>query len=288
MTNKIYINGKLLLEQNACVSIFDRSYLYGEGAFETMRAYNGRPAFCDMHYHRLRSNCEKLQIELPLSENAFEHAIVKTLNSNKLKEAFIRVTVSAVGINSGLARPKNMSTNFVIFTRALKERPKAIYQRGASVVLVKSVFGDDPDVAEIKSTNYLTKMLARLEVTKAKADEGIFQNRSGLILEGTASNIFVIKKGRIFTPPLADGCLPGITRWVVMGLAEELGIECVESSIRTVDLKNVDEIFLTGSTTEITPVYEVRGFFKKTTVPGPVTKQLMATYRELISKIGTK
>lgn len=282
MPNKIYINGKLVPEDSASISVFDRSYLYGEGVFETMRAYNGRPAFCDMHYHRLKANCEKLEIELPVDEYAFEHDVVKVVNANKLKDAFIRVTVSPVGLSAGLARPLKMATNFLIFARPFKGRPDETYKTGAKIIIVESVFADDPGVAEIKSTNYLTKMIARREVVSKKADEGIFQSRDGFLLEGTATNLFAVKKGRVFTPPLGDGCLPGITRWVVIGLAEELDIPCKETSLDKADLKGVDEIFLTGSTSEILPVREIVGVTKKTPVPGPITARLMKAYKRLV------
>jgi len=281
--HKVYINGKMFAEANAAISVFDRSYLYGEGAFETLRAYNGRPAFCDMHYHRLRANCEKLSIDLPVDEYAFEHAVIKTINANRLKNAHMRVTVSPVGVSVGIERPSKMKTNIVIFARPLKERPKEHYEKGARIVIVESVFADDPEMSEIKSTNYLTKMLARMEVSRKKADEGLLMNRSGSILEGSATNLFVVKDGVLFTPPLSDGCLPGITRWVVLGLAEGLKIPCRESSLRLTDIKKVDEIFLTGSTAEILPVREVAKLTKKS-APGPVTRRLMKAYKELIVK----
>ena len=281
MPHKIYINGKMILEADAKISVFDRGYLYGEGVFETMRAYNGRPAFCDMHYHRMKSNCEKLKIDLPADEYAFEHAVVKAINANKLKDAYIRVMVSPVGMSIGLARPSKLTTNFVIITRQFEERPRETYEKGAKVIVV-STFADDPDIAEIKSTNYLTKMLARIEVTEAKADEGLFRNRSGLILEGTSTNLFVVKDGILFTPPLSDGCLPGITRWVVMGIAENLKIPCREASLTLSDLKKVDEIFLTGSTTEILPVRELVKTTKKNRAPGQVTQKIMKAYKELL------
>lgn len=282
MPHKIYINGKFVPEISATISVFDRSYLYGEGAFETMRAYNGRPAFCDMHYHRLKSNCERLKIDLPLDEYAFEHAVVKTINTNKLKDAYVRVTVSPVGASIGLARPPQLKTNFVIFAKPFKDRPASLYKKGARLALVRSVYADDPDIAGIKSTNYLTKMLARMEVTEKNCDEGLFQNREGFVLEGTASNLFVVRKNRVFTPPLSDGCLPGITRWVVMGLCEELKITCKEASLYVEDLKSVDEIFITGSTSEILPVREVVKIVRKNNAPGPVTRKLMSAYKDLI------
>lgn len=282
MPNKVFINGRLIQEKQAVISVFDRSYLYGEGAFETMRAYNARPAFCDMHYHRLKSNCDKLKIEMPVDEYAFEHVVVRTINANKLKDAFVRVTVSPVGLSVGLSRPRKLTTNFVIFAKRFKGRDTEVYYKGARLVVVESIYADDPEVSEIKSTNYLTKMLARMEVTGKNADEGLLKNREGIVLEGTASNLFVVKKGKLFTPPLTDGCLPGVTRAAVMGLAQQLKIDCHEASLKVSDLKNVDEIFLTGTTSEVLPVREVTGLVKNLTAPGPVTKRLIKAYKELI------
>lgn len=280
--NKVYINGKLVQEKDALISVFDRSYLYGEGVFETIRAYNGSPAFPDMHYHRLKTNCEKLNIEMPVDEYAFEHVITKTINANKLKEAFVRVTISPVGISIGLAKPAKVTTNFVVIVKPFKPRPTEVYQNGAKIVIVESIYSDGPELAEIKSTNYLTKIIARQEVVDKKADEGVFLNRDGFVVEGTASNIFVVKKNIIYTPPLSDGCLPGITRFVTMGLAEELNVSCKETSFDVNELKFADEIFLTGSTSEILPIKEIVGVVKLDIAPGQITKRLMKAYKRLI------
>jgi len=182
----------------------------------------------------------------------------------------------------GLARPPKMTTNFVLFVKPFKGKPSELYQNGAKLVVVESVYSDGPELAEIKSTNYLTKIIARLEVVQKKADEGIFLNRDGFVVEGTASNIFVVKRGIIYTPPLSDGCLPGITRFVVMGLAENLNISCKETSFDLDELKSADEIFLTGSTSEILPVKEIVGFVKVSPAPGQLTKRLMKAYKQLI------
>ncbi|MBI2091506.1 MAG: aminotransferase class IV family protein, partial [Deltaproteobacteria bacterium] len=208
---------------------------------------------------------------------------IKTINANKVKEAYVRVNVSLIGLSVGFARPPKTKTNFTIFAKPFIGRPDAVYRNGAKVALIESVFADDPEVAEIKSTNYLTKMIARREALDKKSDEGLFQSRDGFILEGTATNLFAVKKGRLFTPPLSDGCLPGITRWVIMGLAENLDIPCKEASLDKEDLKGVDEIFLTGSTSEILPVREVTGLAKKSPSPGPVTAKLMKAYKQLVT-----
>lgn len=277
----VYVNGRFFPPADARVSVFNRGYLYGEGVFETLRAYNGRVAFCNLHYHRLRENCAQLKIDLPLDEYAFERTLTKCLQGNKLRNAYVRVTVSPVGASYGIDRPAKMPTDVVIFCREFQGRPRSKYVRGAEIVLIKSVHGDPPEIATVKSTSYLTRMLARMEIQKAGADEGLLQDREGRVLEGSATNLFLVTNGRLSTPPLADGVLPGITRFVVMGLADSLGIPWREGHVRLANLKRAREIFLTGSTTEILPVRSVRGLTTKK-APGPVTRRLVAAYQQLL------
>jgi branched-chain amino acid aminotransferase len=282
MAKFIYINNKLVQEKEALISVFDRSYLYGEGVFETLRAYNGHVAFADLHYERLRKNCQRLNIDLPIDRHGFEKALNKTLSANNLKDAYIRVTVSPVGASFGLSKPKKMTTNFSIFCKEFKGRPKDLYEKGAKVIIVKSVPSDHPTMADLKSTNYLNKMLARDEVVTAGADEGIFCSTEGRILEGSATNIFIVKDGRLFTPPIKEGVLPGITRSVILNLAEASGLEVNEAPINMDEIKNCDEVFLTGSTAEVLPVRELVELTSKSPTPGPVTKKVMMAYKELL------
>lgn len=282
MAKYIYLNHKLVPEDKALVSVFDRSYLYGEGVFETLRAYNGHVAFSDLHYERLKKNCRYLKIEVPVDKSSFEKALIKTINVNKIKNAYIRTTISPVGASFGLEKPKKTKTNFSIFCKEFTGRPKVLYEKGARVIIVKSAPSDHPSMANIKSTNYLNKMIARNEVIGAKADEGIFCSPDGKVLEGSSTNIFLVKNGRLVTPAVTEGILAGITRNVVLNLAEANGIEASERPVNADELAGCDEIFMTGSTTEILPVKELVNVTTKTPVPGPVTKKIMEAYKRLL------
>ena len=278
----IFLNNKLVPENEALVSVFDRSYLYGEGVFETLRAYKGHVAFSDLHYERLKRNCRRLNIDLPLDKHSFEKALLKTINANNVKEAYIRVTVSPVGASYGLEKPKKLDTNFSVFCKEFSGKPRKVYEKGARVIMVRSVPSEHPLMASLKSTNYLHKMLARDEVIKARADEGIFCTPGGNILEGSATNIFIVKDGELFTPPISEGVMPGITRNIILNLAEANGFRIHETPISMKELKACDEVFLTGSTTEILPVREVIDISDKVPSPGPVTKKMMETYHSLL------
>lgn len=282
MSKFVFINNKVVPEKSATISVFDRSYLYGEGVFETLRAYEGRLPFVDLHYERLKKNCKRLGIDVPVDRAGFEKAIKKTLAANNIKNASIRVTLSPIGASHGIAKPKNMRVNFSIFCSSYTGRAKELYSKGARVIIIKDVPCDHPSMADIKSTNYLNKMLARDQVIKFKADEGVFCTPEGKVLEGSATNIFIVKNKNVITPPISDGILAGVTRNVVLNLAEGKGLDVRESTITMDDLKNSDEIFLTGTTTEILPVKEFIKFCEKKSSPGPVTTELMQAYKDLL------
>lgn len=236
-----------------------------------------------MHYHRLAESCQRLGFSPPIDEYAFEKAIVRTLKANELTSAIVRVTVSIAGDGPSIDRPIKQKTNVVIFCTKLPTKPPLSRSHGASLIVVQSVTGEDPATATIKSTSYLTRMLARREITTAGADEGIILSRDGHLLEGSSSNLFIVKNQTLFTPPISDGLLPGVTRLVIMGLAEQVKVPCIETSLTLDDLAKADEVFLTGSVKEIMPVRCVADIFKKK-VPGVVTKQLIDAYQELVNQ----
>lgn len=280
MTPIVYINGRFVSAQNARIPVWDRSYLYGEGVFETLRVYDGKAAFVSLHYHRLRHCCAQLQIELPLDEQAFTRMLQQLVQKNKFKEAVVRITVSAVGAAFGMDRPPKMEPLITAFCQKFKGKPAEWYEQGAPLIVAKSVIADQVCISVIKSTNYLTKMLARKEAAAAQAADALLTDGQGHFLEGSATNLFMVKKGTLITPPIADGVLPGITRNVVLAVAETLDIPWDESAITERMLKDADEIFITGSTSEVLPIREIRGLCKKR-APGPITRELWNGYGNL-------
>lgn len=278
----VYCNGRFVQEKDAKISVFDRSYLYGEGSFETLRAYDGAIPFLNLHYYRLRENCAALGLDLPLDEFAFGRMLKQLAHRNKLADAYMRVTVSAVGLSLGMDLPRQLPVQVVAFCRPLHERPAKWYSRGAKLVIAKTVTADQPRLAMLKSTNYLSKMFARREANAAGAADALIRNVQGKILEGSASSLFAIRGGRLSTPPISDGILPGVTRSVVLGIADTLLIPWRETHFTEKTLQEADEIFITGSTSEILPIAEVIGICK-TKAPGPITKLLTTAYKNLVT-----
>lgn len=283
MPHIIYCGGRFVQEKDAKISVFDRSYLYGEGSFETLRTYNSHIPFLNLHYHRLRENCGALGLDLPLDEYAFGRMLQQLIHRNKLPDAYVRVTVSAVGLSMGMDIPRQLPVQVVAFCRPLHERPAKWYARGAKLIVAQSVMADQPRLAMIKSTNYLSKMFARREANASGAADALLTDARGRILEGSASSLFAIRGNRITTPPISDGILPGVTRSVVLGIADTLEIPWDETHFTGKTLREADEIFITGSTSEILPISEVVGICKMK-APGPITKLLITAYHNLVAR----
>ena len=276
---KAWINNRLIEESEATVSMFDRSYLYGEGVFETLRCYDDKPAFLDRHYQRLSKNCKRLEIEMPLSEKQFSEAIHALTSANQIKEAVVRITVSTVGASFGVGRPKNPQTGATLFCRPI-ELDQKLFETGVKVLPLQSLINDSPEIAGIKSTSYLTKMLARAEASKAGAYESLLKNSKGHWVEGSRTNFFIVLDRVVITPPLSDGILNGITREVVLEIAAEKKIPHREEHVTDLMLQNAEEIFLTGSTSEVMPVREVIGLCRKEIPKDGLAKKLLVAYRK--------
>ncbi|MBI4124432.1 MAG: aminotransferase class IV family protein [Deltaproteobacteria bacterium] len=276
-----WINGKLVDESKAVLSIFDRSYLYGEGIFETLRCYGGKPAFLDRHYQRLRQNSRRLQIPLTLSEKDLRFAIGRLLKKNKMKEAVVRATVSLQGATFGVEIPKDPKVNLTLFCRPAALDPR-LFEAGVKVFCSQNLINDSPGVADIKATSYLTKMLARAEAAKAGAYETLLKNAKGNWAEGSRTNLFVVLDRTVITPPLSEGILNGITRQVVLEILKEKKMAHREAPITDLMLNNAEEIFLTGSTSEVMPVGEVIGMIIRKTGPFPLAKTLRLEYRRTL------
>lgn len=282
MPHIIYCSGRFGPEKDAKISVFDRSYLYGEGVFETLRAYDSTIPFLNLHYYRLRESCEALGLDLPLNEMAFGRMLRQLIHRNKLADAYMRVTVSASGLSLGMDLPRQLPVQVVAFCRPLHERPAKWYSRGAKLIIAQTITADQPRLAMIKSTNYLSKMFARREANTAGAADALIKDARGRVLEGSASSLFAIRGGRLMTPPISDGILPGVTRSVVLGIADALDIPWREVHFTEKTLQHADELFITGSTSEVLPIAEVIGICKMK-APGPLTKLLTIAYKNLVT-----
>lgn len=278
----IYFNGWLVPEEEAKVSIFDRGFLYGDGLFETMRAYRGKVFKLREHLERLFNSARIISLPISKMLKELEEAVYETLRANNLKDAYLRLTISRGEGERGLDLPLSPCPNIIMVAKPLPPYPKRWYEEGLKAIVVKVRREKDSVLSQIKSLNYLPNILAKLEAKEKGADEGIMLNEDGYLTEATVSNIFLISQGKLLTPSLKSGVLPGITRKTVMELAPPLGLEVSEREVNLSQLMEAEEAFLTNSLREVVPLTQVNGHPIGRGRPGKLTTAIAQAYSRAV------
>ena len=286
--SKIYIDGKFYSEANAKVSVFDHGLLYGDGIFEGIRFYNGRVFRLEEHLERLWDSARSICLEIPMSMREMSEALLETVRQNDLREGYIRLVVSRGVGDLGLNPVRCKRPSVIIITAQITLYSETVYRNGLSVVTC-ATRRTNPSALNpaVKSLNYLNNVMARIEANLAGADEALMLNDAGNVAECTADNVFVIKRGQIFTPPIVAGALRGITRSVVFEIAAELGIKITDTDITRHDVFIADECFLTGTAAEVIPVVKADGRVIGNGKPGPISTRMIARFREMTRATGT-
>ncbi|MFC1963070.1 aminotransferase class IV [Chloroflexota bacterium] len=282
MEEIIFLNGSLLHHTQAKISPFDHGFLYGYGLFETMRAYSGRIFRLERHLDRLIHSAKL--ISLPLGIFDIEEACYDTIKANHLEDARIRLTVS---IGEGEGRPDSPSQpipTMLIVAQSFSSPLAEKYENGFKSMISSISRNSQSLISRLKSLNYMDNILARMEAKMAGADEAILLNESGFLCEGSTSNIFLVSKGKLLTPNVESGILPGITREAVIELAHALRIEVVERKVDVEELSQAEESFLTNSLIEIAPLVKIDDKPISEGVVGGVTERLMVAYRRLVER----
>jgi branched-chain amino acid aminotransferase len=279
---KIYIDGKYYSERDAKISVFDHGLLYGDGIFEGIRAYNGRVFKLKEHIDRLYYSAKAILLKIPISHEAMTRAVVETCRQNKIRDGYIRLLVTR-GIGSlGLNPNRCKRPSVIVIAGKIQLYPPEFYNKGMEIITVPTVRNLHSALnPAIKSLNYLNNILAKIEANNAGVEEAVMLNAEGFVAECTGDNLFIVKDGELLTPPLSAGALYGITRRVVMELAEEEGCRVSEPNLTRYDLFNADECFLTGTGAEIVPVVKIDGRVIGNGRPGPITQKLVTRYHAL-------
>jgi branched-chain amino acid aminotransferase len=284
---KIFLDGKLCNERDAKVSVFDHGLLYGDGIFEGIRAYNGRVFKLKEHIDRLFYSAKAILLEIPMTHAELVKATLDTIRANKLRDAYIRLVVTRGVGNLGLNPRSCKKASVIIIAGKIQVYPAELYARGMDIVTVPTVRNLHSALnPAIKSLNYLNNILAKIEANNAGVEEAIMLNSEGFVAECTADNIFIIKNGAIFTPPLSAGALYGVTRQTVIELAEQFGLKVSEPNLTRYDLFNADECFVTGTGAEIMPVVKIDGRVIGTGKPGALSVKLIEAYKALTKATG--
>jgi len=282
MAELVYLNGSFVSKEQARVSIFDHGFLYGDGLFETMRAYEGKVFCLDRHLKRLLSAIRLLRMPISYGYRELEDAVYSTLRVNGLAEAYVRLTVWRGEGGRGLDPDSCVASNVAIIAREFIPYPEGSYKRGFKAVIVDIRQNRLSPLSRLKSLNFLNNILARMEAKARGADEGLMLNDKGHITEGTVCNLFLVLQRRLLTPSLGSGVLPGITREIILEIAKSQGIKTIETEISPSRLKAAEEAFLTNSLMEVMPLTSVDGKMIGTGLPGPVTRWISRLYQEFI------
>jgi len=278
----VYINGELIPGEEAKVSVFDHGFLYGDGLFETMRAYQRRIFRLEHHLQRLFLSLEYLKFLIPFNFDSLKEAIYKTIEANRLEDAYIRLTVTR-GEGATVPDPATCKApNLIIITREYVPYSSALYQKGYKGKIVGVKPSPHMPTISMKTLNFLNHIIAKMEAKASGFNEGIMVNTDGFVTEGTVSNIFMIKEGSLFTPAKEVGLLPGVTRQAVLEIAEAKGLKTREAKITVNELLMAEEAFLTNALIEILPLVGVDERPLGKGIPGPLTQELMSAYKELV------
>jgi len=289
MTEIIYLNGQLIPRFEAKLSPFDHGFLYGYGLFETMRAYNGHIFRLDSHLTRLRCSAESIGLTHSIltteeGKQSLKAACMATLEANELKDARLRLTVSA-GEGDMTPDPGTCSNPTVLVTaQNIVPLPQERYESGFKAALSSLRRNSQSPLSRLKSTCYIENILARMAARDAGCDESVLLNEQGYLAEGSSTNIFLVSNGALITPCFESGVLPGITRNAVLEIARTSNIKATERWVELNELIEAQEAFLTNSILELMPLVSVEGRPIGTGKPGKLTGDLLFAYRKLVDE----
>jgi len=270
----VFLNGELIPAEKAALPVADRGLLFGYGLFETMRARAGRVFRLEEHYRRLLDGANVLAIVPPLTLDGLRAAIEELTRRNAVEDARVRLTVTA-----GSTPERGEATPSVLITAMpVRDYPPEQYERGMSAIVSSIQRNERSPLSRIKSLNRLDSVLAREEARNRNADEALLLNTCDLLAEGSMSNLFLVVNGRLLTPPVATGALPGITRSAVIELARPAGVDCREADLSIDMLATTEEAFLTGAIMGVMPLTQIDGHAVGSGKPGRVTELLRHRY----------
>jgi branched-chain amino acid aminotransferase len=285
---KIWLDGKLVDESEAKISVFDHGLLYGDGVFEGLRFYNGRVFRLEEHIRRLFDSAHAIVLDLPWTQEEVIKFTCETVAANGLTDGYIRLVITRgageLGLNPYLCKVPSM----FIIASTIKLYPEEHYQNGLAIITCATRRPAPAALMpQVKSLNYLNNIMAKVEAIQANALEAVMLNEQGYVAECTGDNLFLIKNGVLLTPLISDGALDGITRAVILELAEKLNVPFKEKSLTRYDIYTADECFLTGTAAEVIPVVSLDRRVIGTGKPGTFTKRFLEAFHELASTTGT-
>ena len=281
MALKIWLDGKLVDEADAKISVFDHGVLYGDGVFEGIRVYDGKVFELAAHIKRLYESARAIRLAISMSPEELTSAVEQTVKANGVVNGYIRLVITrgegTLGLNPFICQ----NSRIYIIADKIQLYPEELYEKGMKVISATTVRNHPLAIPpQVKSLNYLNNILAKIEALDNDVPEAIMYNHEGYVAEATGDNVFIVRNGIVYTPPVEAGSLEGITRGVVIKLAKAEGLEVVEKNLTRFDLYVCDELFLTGTAAEVIGIVEIDGRVIGEGMPGPVTGLLRKKFFE--------
>jgi branched-chain amino acid aminotransferase len=285
MSLQIYINGEYFSKEDAKISVYDHGLLYGDGVFEGLRSYSGKVFRLQEHLVRLWESARAIALEIPMTMEDLARDVQATVAKNNIQDGYVRLVVTRGSGALGLDPNRCSNPQIIIIADSIALYPEKFYSEGLDLVTASTIRNHPAALSpRIKSLNYLNNIMAKIEGLRAGCVEAVMLNHKGEVAECTGDNIFIVKHGRLLTPPIDAGILEGITRNAVLELARDAGIETAEVAMTRHDLFVADECFLTGSAAEVIPAVKLDGRVIGNGKPGPVTLKLNALFKQLVRK----
>jgi len=281
---KVWLDGELVDQQDAKLSVFDHGVLYGDGVFEGIRVYNGRIFQQEAHVERLFESARKIRLPIEQTRQEIVEAMCETIAANNMTDGYIRLVVTRGSGTLGLSPFKCPRPTTFVIADSIKMYPQEMYDNGMAVIIAKTVrVSADMLDPRVKSLNYLNNICAKIEAIDAGVAEAIMLNVNGNVAECTGDNIFIVKDGKVITPDTNSGILVGVTRQVVMTLARDMGLEVMEQTVTPEDLRSADECFLTGTAAEVIAVTKIDESTIGDGKVGEITTKLLSAFRLMTS-----
>ncbi len=285
MALKIWLNGKLVDQEDAKITVFDHSLLYGDGVFEGIRVYNSRVFELDAHIKRLYESAKAIRLTISISQSELAGAVEETVEANGITDGYVRLVVTRGVGNLGLNPFICKNSCIYIIADTIQLYPEELYEKGMRIVSATTVRNHPLAIPpQAKTMNYLNNILAKIEALDNDVPEAIMYNHEGYVAEASGDNVLIVKDGVIYTPPAEAGALPGITQSIVIKLAKEENLQVVEKNLTRFDLYVCDEFFLTGTAAEVIGIVEVDGRMIGDGKPGPITSLLRKKFFEYTRK----
>jgi branched-chain amino acid aminotransferase len=286
---KIYLDGTFVDAAEAKVSVFDHGLLYGDGIFEGIRLYQGNVFRLEEHLERLWYSAKAIMLEIPISRQEMAEAVCESCRQNGLLDGYIRLVVTRGVGDLGLSPWLCSKPTVFIIADKISLYPPEYYTTGLAIVTVPTRRVSPAALPPtVKSLNYLNNILAKIEARQAGAPEAVMLNEQGYVAECTGDNLFMVHKGRLYTPPEQQGALKGITRGSIVDIAAGLGLPLMERELTRYDFWNADECFLTGTAAEVVPVVKLDGRVIGTGKPGEITGRILAAFQKRVLTEGTR